>query len=113
MIPKCKQKNIYSTKEQVVGKWIDGKTLYRKVINFGVLPNATTKSVAHGLSNISFVKSEGMYSYDDSSLCSVIPNGNIDDPIRYWITNSSIVVSTLSDKRVFTKCYFILYYTKK
>lgn len=33
MIPKCKEeKNLYSTEEQVVGKWIDGKPLYRKTI---------------------------------------------------------------------------------
>lgn len=45
MIPKCKEeKNIYSTDEQVVGKWIDGKPLYRKVIeNIDIL----SKTVAH------------------------------------------------------------------
>lgn len=35
MIPKCRQiekKFDYLTKEQVVGKWIDGKKLYRMVI---------------------------------------------------------------------------------
>lgn len=42
----------YSTTEQIVGKWIDGKPLYRKVINFGTLPNNTTKNVAHGISNV-------------------------------------------------------------
>ena len=26
--------NVYSTDEKVIGKWIDGKTLYRKVIKF-------------------------------------------------------------------------------
>ena len=39
----------YSTDERVVGKWIDGSDVYEKVINFGKLPNATTKSVAHGI----------------------------------------------------------------
>lgn len=29
--------NIYSTEEQVIGKWVDGKLLYRKVINVDVI----------------------------------------------------------------------------
>lgn len=43
----------YSTSETFTGKyWIDGKEIYRKVINFGALPNNTTKLVSHGISNI-------------------------------------------------------------
>lgn len=42
----------YSTTEQVVGEWIDGKPLYQKVVDFGALPNSTTKKVAHGISNL-------------------------------------------------------------
>lgn len=30
-------------------KWLDGKTIYRKVIDIGALPNATTKNVAHSI----------------------------------------------------------------
>lgn len=42
----------YSTTEHRIGTWIDGKPLYRKVINFGALPNTTNKNVAHGISNL-------------------------------------------------------------
>lgn len=45
----------YSTDEQIVGEWIDGKPLYQKTVNFGALPNATSKSVAHGISNLDYV----------------------------------------------------------
>ena len=45
----------YSTTEQVIGTWIDGKPIYRKVINFGSLPNAESKSVAHNIANIDFI----------------------------------------------------------
>ena len=44
--------NLYDTTEKVVGKWIDGKPLYQKVVDFGTGPNASSKSVAHGISNI-------------------------------------------------------------
>ena len=40
--------NTYSTNETVIGKWIDGKPLYRKVIQNNVI--GTT--VNHGISNI-------------------------------------------------------------
>lgn len=39
----------YSTTEKVVGTWIDGKPIYRKVIDFGTLPNASSKTVSTGL----------------------------------------------------------------
>ena len=42
----------YSTDEIRVGTWIDNKPLYRKVINFGALPNNTTKNVAHNIANL-------------------------------------------------------------
>ena len=40
-IPTAETLNVYSTTEQVVGKWIDGKTLYRKVFT-DTMPNCTT-----------------------------------------------------------------------
>jgi hypothetical protein len=45
----------YSTTEQVVGTWIDGKTLYRKVITAyfdSYLPSGTT-SIPHNISGVS------------------------------------------------------------
>lgn len=43
----------YSTTEQDTGaKWIDGKAIYKKTINFGVMPNNATKGVAHGISSL-------------------------------------------------------------
>ena len=45
----------YSTKEIKIGTWIDGKPLYRKVVDIGTLTNATTKHVAHNISNIGSV----------------------------------------------------------
>lgn len=38
MIPKCKEeKNIYSSDEKVVGKWIDNRLIYRKTITKTVI----------------------------------------------------------------------------
>lgn len=52
----------YSTSEQDTGcKWIDGKKIYRKTVDFGALPNSTVKEIAHGVANMArIVKIEGI-----------------------------------------------------
>ncbi len=50
----------YSTTEQVAGTWIDGSTIYCQTINFGALPNATSKPYIKVINNIkSLIKIEG------------------------------------------------------
>ena len=41
---------IYSTTEKKIGKWIDGKPLYGKIINCG--SSRVSESIAHNISNI-------------------------------------------------------------
>jgi hypothetical protein len=50
----------YSETEHVVGKWIDGSTLYEKTINFGALPNTAPKQVSAGVSNVNVVDIKGV-----------------------------------------------------
>ena len=47
--------HIYSYEERLVGTWVDGKPLYEKTVNFGALPNATTKEVPHGIENVDVI----------------------------------------------------------
>lgn len=48
--------NVFSTDEVKTNDiWIDGKPIYRKVFSVSSLPNATTISVAHGISGLSAV----------------------------------------------------------
>lgn len=42
METKLRDITTYSTEEQIVGKWIDGKTLYRKVLTYNSTINANT-----------------------------------------------------------------------
>lgn len=46
-------KNVYSTDEKVIGTWIDGKPLYRKVIEFSSF--ASGSMVDHNIPNIDHV----------------------------------------------------------
>ena len=48
------ENQIYSTDEQVIGKWIDGKPIYRKVVILSTAPdiNMHGLTLSHGISNI-------------------------------------------------------------
>lgn len=41
--------DVYSTSETIIGKWIDGRPVYRKVLT-GTTPNGNV-SVSHGITN--------------------------------------------------------------
>ncbi len=45
----------YSTEETVIGTWIDGKPLYRKMVDFGTLPNNSSSSKNHNIANIKHI----------------------------------------------------------
>lgn len=60
----------YSYEERCVGTWIDGKPLYRKMIDFGTLPNATAKAISINVENVSHIHvniAESMFSTSKSS----------------------------------------------
>ena len=106
----------YSTNEINTGaKWIDGTAIYKKTINFGALPNATSKSVAHGISNLGIlIKFEGVASnssgrrlplpilYEPSSAAF---NTQLD------CNNTSITIVTAQNQSEYSACITI-YYTK-
>ena len=95
---KLKNANVYSENEIIIGNWIDGKTLYRKVINFGALPNKTTKYVAHNIANVdtiyinygsSYVKKNSTgdilgFNYPNSSLTGQWASGVDDTNVFLW-----------------------------
>lgn len=56
----------YSSNEQIVGKWIDGKTLYRKVITFNYFPNNTQRVVPHYITNLQYICWYEYSWYDES-----------------------------------------------
>lgn len=114
---KITRNSTYSTKEQAVGTWIDGKTIYRKVINFGALPNATKKEVQHNISNISnFTKIEGIAIRNDEtkftqSLPLVYKNTEMFYNTALAVDNTTIEIQTAGDRSMFNG-YVTLEYTK-
>ena len=107
-------KKIYSTNETVIGKWIDGKPLYRKVINFGSLPNNSTKNVAHNITNVNqWVTIKGVTMNKDKTALPV-PATNAADiayGINITVTTTEVRIQTGRDRTSFF-AYVILEYTK-
>ena len=107
----------YSTDEvKTGGKWIDGKPIYRKVVDFGALPNATIKEVSFDNINAdTFVKIEGI-AMGNSGTAVIIPFADTSDAtqsIAIIINSSSVSINTGATNRSdYTKCYITIEYTK-
>ena len=102
----------YSTTEHVVGKWIDGSTLYEKTIDFGALPNASTASKAHGINNLSTIVSiQGTAS--DSSYAYPLPYTAVEpvNNIQMYILEANIWIRS-GTNRTGLHGYVTLRYTK-
>ena len=108
-------KEVYSTDEQIVGTWIDGKPLYQKTYNFGALPNNGSKTLAHGLASGYFIVDMRGVAYNPSTKEHFpIPFANLNGVgvVRLNVEQNNISISTTVDRSDFTKVYVTLQYTK-
>ena len=109
--------NSYSTNEvKTGGKWIDGKPIYRKVVNFGALPNATTNVVSFDNINAdTFVKIEGIAMGNTGNAITIpfADTSSATQSITIFASSSSVSINTGATNRSdYTKCYITLEYTK-
>lgn len=105
-------KDIYSTDEQVIGTWIDGKPLYMKVVNLGNLPDTSSKFVPHNISDIGEVIISG---FGDSGTTKIpLPFANPQGAqysVQIACNLTDIIVDTKNNYSTYTG-YAILKYTK-
>lgn len=104
----------YSTSEINTGaKWIDGSTIYKKTINFGALPNATYKTVAHQISNVSrFIKIEQSITNTGGTGALALSSGQAsNNDFNFYVTDTNIGITTSGDRST-CNAYITLYYTK-
>ena len=104
---------IYSEEEREIGVWIDGKPLYEKTIDFGALPNTTTKSVNHNISNIDKVAFLNGVAY---KLGDIIPipfshSSNVSNQPQLSIGDTTVNIRTANDQSDRTG-YITVRYTK-
>lgn len=109
--------NTYSTNETVIGIWVNNKPIYRKVIDFGALPNNTSKIINHNIENIEeFVSVKGIAHVTTTDSFYSMPFAGT--PVTFSgaivavrATLTELTVSTTNDRSTDT-AYVILEYTK-
>lgn len=106
-----------TTVEIPCGTWINGKTIYKKTIYLGTLPNDDTKEVLHHINNISYICGFSGIAYrpsDDSyfQLSNVPhPTRGLATSINLVISSTKIIVSAGTNRSDMTG-YCTIYYTK-
>lgn len=112
--PAVYEANTYSTTETRIGTWINDKPIYRKVIDFGNLPNNTAKRVNHNISNIDrVIRLTGITQVDSSwnSLPLVYSGSEYIYNTTLSCNKTEIVCRTAQDRSGFS-AYVIIEYTK-
>jgi len=101
----------YSTAETLTNKtWVDGKPIYRKVVNCGALPNNATKTVAHGLPSPRTIVSISGFS---AGLPLPSPSTtSLGESVQMWIDGTNINIRTGSDRSAHTPSWVTIEYTK-
>lgn len=111
----------YSSAEREIGTWIDGKTIYQKIIDFGALPSTTTKNVAHSITglNLNGFLQASLVAYKSSpststplnvpGLCTV---GASAGELALSIGATNVTAVSTADESAYTNSYVILKYTK-
>lgn len=106
-----------STTEQATGiKALNGKMIYSKTLNnVATLPNASSKTLAHGISNFSSV----WFVYGISSSTTTgeqIPlpyaSPTASDSVSVKVDSTNVTITTGNDKTAFNTGHITLYYTK-
>lgn len=110
------EKLSYSTSEVVTGgTWIDDCPIYRKVINSGALPNATTKRVNTGATCIKDIISMQGIAYNATSAITLpfvtaAGTGNVN--INYNCNCNAIEILACNDRSGYTNSCIIMEYTR-
>ena len=103
---------IFDTTEKVVGKWTDGRPLYQKTINFGALPNNTSKDVAHSISNLHQVWNIKGTTINTSGSVTTIPYADGTYFVNVSVTSTNLTCKSNFNATSNTTTYITLQYTK-
>jgi hypothetical protein len=86
----------------------------RKVINFGALPNAASKSVAHGLTvtaDWSFTRIYGTATNPSTSFIPIpFASPTLNQIIKLEVDATNVIITTAIDQTAYTICYVVLEY---
>lgn len=92
------------------------RSVFRKVVNFGALPNTTSKSVAHNIQtngNFSFTRIYGTATRQGAStVTSALPlpfaSPVLANNISLEVDATNVIITTGSNRSLYTICYVVL-----
>lgn len=92
----------YSTSETVIGTWIDGRPIYRKVLKFTGLSTGIVKAVSYNISNaVNQIWIEKGFIESSSGRVITLPevgyNGDLTSKTDIWIEKSESSVKLYSN----------------
>ena len=111
-------KEHYTTSEQVIGTWVDGKKLYRKVVKYtnsstiGSSSGITNISIAHGVSNIGQVTKCDIAKAGNYIFTTLGGSGVSYGTCVTQVNNTNINLRIINDTWASSTWYFTLEYTK-
>jgi len=94
-------------------RWIDGKPIFRLVVDLGSMPNNTTKNVGHGITGLTNVISiTGMITNGTQYRTLPMVTAGAPDTINVTVDASNVSVGTMSSNWITYSGKVILEYTK-
>lgn len=103
----------YSTDETFTGQyWIDGKPIYRKVVDCGALPNNTSKTVNHNIANIGWIVKYNGMAYDGNEWLQLPASYYSNSAIGLSVDSTVIYLRPYSNRTSYTTTYVVIEYTK-
>ena len=94
------------------------RNAFRKVIDFGALPNATSKSVAHNITITDQFQFTKLYAVATKPPLSpsVLPipfsSPTLINNISLELDSTNVIITTGIDRTAYTRCYVVLEYLK-
>ena len=106
----------YSTEEVKTGDtWIDGKPIYRKVVDCGNLPASGHKRVAHNIANLAFFLPSSSFAAGNGGSFRIGSYWSYSTNYVYWfLTSTEIILGVPPNNPSYSDyhAYVILEYTK-
>lgn len=106
----------YSTTEVDTGReWIDGKAIYRKLVDFGALPNNTEHTVSLGVSNVGQIVSMSGVAVHQNKTALCLPYAhpnNVNLSVAMYVSSAGAVGLQSGADRSAYRAYIAVEYTK-
>lgn len=107
----------YSETEQESNiKWIDGKSIFQKTINFGSMPNNMQKVVAHNIVTIEEVIAVEGYAQDSGAAnaqwiqLTFVFSTTLASTV--FVNATNVVIKAIGNLTTHEECFITIYYTK-